>query len=33
LPLAIGTPTALTVVWLGLRAMRRREVEWSPASK
>ena len=33
LPLAIGTPTALTVVWLGLRAMRRREVEWTPASK
>jgi hypothetical protein len=30
LPLAIGTPTALTVVWLGLRGMRRREVEWSP---
>jgi ABC-2 type transport system permease protein len=33
MPLAIGTPTALTVVWLGLRAMRRREVEWTPASK
>jgi len=33
LPLAIGTPTALTVVWLGLRGMRRREVEWIPASK
>src|SRR5829696_1543486 len=33
LPLAIGTPTALTVVWLGLSAMRRREVEWTPASK
>ena len=32
LPLAIGTPTALTVVWLGLRAMRRREVEWTPAA-
>src|SRR5215218_6870273 len=31
LPLAIGTPTALTVIWLGLRAMRRREVEWTPA--
>jgi hypothetical protein len=30
LPLAIGTPTALTVVWLGLRGMRRREVEWTP---
>jgi hypothetical protein len=33
MPLAIGTPTALTVVWLGLRAMRRREVDWTPASK
>ena len=33
LPLAIGTPTALTVVWLGLRGMRRREVEWTPASE
>jgi ABC-2 type transport system permease protein len=33
LPLAIGTPTALTVVWLGLSAMRRREVELTPASK
>jgi hypothetical protein len=32
MPLAIGTPTALTVVWLGLRAMRRREVEWTPAA-
>jgi ABC-type transport system involved in multi-copper enzyme maturation permease subunit len=32
LPLAIGTPTALTVVWLGLRAVRRREVEWTPAA-
>jgi ABC-2 type transport system permease protein len=32
LPLAIGMPTALTVVWLGLRALRRREIEWtSPA--
>jgi ABC-2 type transport system permease protein len=30
MPLAIATPTALTVVWLGLRALRRREVEWSP---
>jgi len=30
LPLAIGTPTALTVIWLGLRAMRRREVDWTP---
>jgi hypothetical protein len=33
MPLAIGTPAALTVVWLGLRAMRRREVEWTPAPK
>ena len=33
LPLAISTPTALLVVWLGLRAMRRREVEWTPASR
>jgi hypothetical protein len=32
LPLAIGTPTALTVVWLGLRAVRRREVEWTPGA-
>src|SRR5215204_275279 len=32
MPLATGTPTALTVVWLGLRAMRRREVEWTPAA-
>ncbi|HVD44670.1 MAG TPA: hypothetical protein VNB92_04905, partial [Rubrobacter sp.] len=32
LPLAIGTPAALTVVWLGLRAARRREVEWIPAA-
>jgi hypothetical protein len=32
LPLAIGTPTALTALWLGLRAMRRREVEWTPAA-
>jgi ABC-2 type transport system permease protein len=32
MPLAIGTPTALTVVWLGLRAKRRREVEWTPAA-
>ncbi len=31
LPLAIGTPVALTAVWLGLRVMRRREVEVSPA--
>jgi uncharacterized protein YlzI (FlbEa/FlbD family) len=33
LPLAIGTPTALTALWLGLRGMRRREVEWTPASE
>jgi len=32
MPFAIGTPIALTVVWLGLRALRRREVEWSPAA-
>jgi ABC-2 type transport system permease protein len=32
LPLAIGTPTALTALWLGLRGMRRREVEWTPAA-
>ncbi len=32
LPMAIGMPTALTAVWLGLRALRRRELEWtSPA--
>src|SRR5215218_8653557 len=33
LPLAIGTPTALTALWLGLRGMRRREVVWTPASE
>src|SRR5215208_3043889 len=33
MPLAIGTPTALTALWLGLRGMRRREVEWTPASE
>ncbi len=34
LPLAIGTPTALTALWLGLRGMRRREVGWPlPASE
>ena len=32
MPLAIGTPAALSVVWLGLRAVRRREVGWSPAA-
>jgi ABC-2 type transport system permease protein len=32
MPLAIATPTALTVVWLGLRALRRREVAWSPTA-
>jgi ABC-type transport system involved in multi-copper enzyme maturation permease subunit len=32
MPLAIGTPTALTLVWLGLRAVRRREVGWAPAA-
>jgi ABC-2 type transport system permease protein len=32
MPLAIGTPAALTVVWLGLRAVRRREVGWTPAA-
>jgi hypothetical protein len=25
-------PFALTAVWLGLRALRRREVEWSPTA-
>jgi ABC-type transport system involved in multi-copper enzyme maturation permease subunit len=34
LPLAIGMPAVLTAVWLGLRALRRREIEWvSPASE
>jgi ABC-type transport system involved in multi-copper enzyme maturation permease subunit len=32
MPLAIATPTALAVVWLGLRALRRREVAWSPTA-
>jgi ABC-2 type transport system permease protein len=32
MPFAIGTPIALTAVWLGLRALRRREVEWSSAA-
>ena len=32
MPFAIGTPVALTVVWLGLRALRRREVEGSTAA-
>jgi hypothetical protein len=33
LPIAIGMPTGLTAVWLGLRALRRREIEGgSPAS-
>lgn len=27
-PLAIGMPVALTAVWLGLRALRRRETGW-----
>jgi hypothetical protein len=27
LPIAIGTPAALTAVWLGLRALRRREID------
>jgi hypothetical protein len=30
LPPAIGVPTALTAMWLGLRATRRRQVEWAP---
>ena len=34
LPIAIGMPAALTAVWLGLRALRRREIQWtSPASQ
>ena len=34
LPLAIGMPAILTAVWLGLRALRRREIEWvSPVSE
>jgi ABC-2 type transport system permease protein len=33
LPIAIGMPTGLTAVWLGLRALRRREIEGiSPTS-
>jgi ABC-type transport system involved in cytochrome c biogenesis permease component len=33
LPIAIGMPIVLTAAWLGLRALRRREIEWSsPAS-
>lgn len=33
LPIAIGIPATLIAVWLGLRALRRREIEWtSPAS-
>jgi ABC-2 type transport system permease protein len=29
LPIAIGIPAALIAVWLGLRALRRRDIEWT----
>jgi ABC-type transport system involved in multi-copper enzyme maturation permease subunit len=34
LPIAIGIPAALIAVWSGLRALRRRDIEWTaPASE
>ena len=32
MPFAIGTPITSTAVWSGVRALRRREVEWSPTA-